>query len=65
MNCETHPVDPDRCAPTSVCAIRHVWQALQIRIDTFLGGVTIADLLKDEAAAGPELVSLTPSSLSA
>jgi Rrf2 family protein len=61
MNCDSHPVDADRCAPGSACAIRHVWQALQIRIDTFLGGITIADLLKDESA-GAELVSLSSSS---
>ena len=60
MNCETHPVDADRCAPTSACAIRHVWHALQVRIDTFLAGVTIADLLKDEPAT-PELVTLSAS----
>ena len=64
MNCETHPVDADRCAPGSACAIRHVWQALQIRIDTFLGGITIADLLQEEPATA-ELVSLSSSSASA
>jgi Rrf2 family transcriptional regulator, iron-sulfur cluster assembly transcription factor len=58
MNCESHPVDVDRCAPGSSCAIRHVWQALQLRIDGFLGGITLADLLKDEAPS-PELVPLS------
>jgi Rrf2 family protein len=65
MNCESHQVDPDRCAPTSSCAIRPVWVALQRRIDDFLGGVTLQDLLRDETPAsspGPELVSLTTGS---
>jgi len=57
MNCESHPVDADRCAPSSSCAIRPVWQALQRRIDDFLGSVTLTDLLREEP--GPELVSLT------
>ncbi len=59
MNCESHPVDAERCAPGSACAIRPVWQTLQRRIDDFLGSVTLADLLKDERAPGPEFVSLT------
>ncbi len=64
MNCKTHPVDADRCAPGSACAIRHVWHALQLRIDTFLGGITLADLLKD-AAPILELVPLSSSSITA
>ncbi len=47
MNCETHPVDGDRCAPGSACVIRPVWVALQQRIDDFLSSVTLADLLRD------------------
>ncbi|MSR03452.1 MAG: Rrf2 family transcriptional regulator [Gemmatimonadetes bacterium] len=61
MNCESHPVDAERCAPGSACAIRPVWQALQRRIDDFLGSVTLADLLKDERATAPEFVTLTSS----
>lgn len=58
MNCENHPVDADRCSPGTQCVIRPVWQALQRRIDDFLAGVTLADLLKDEP--GQDLVSLAP-----
>lgn len=54
MNCETHPVDSDRCAPGSACVIRPVWVALQQRIDDFLSSVTLADLLGDV----PQLVPL-------
>jgi Rrf2 family protein len=57
MNCESHPVDGDRCAPSSSCAIRPVWQTLQRRIDDFLGSVSLADLLRDEP--GPELVPIS------
>lgn len=49
LNCESHPVDPDRCAPSASCAIRPVWVSLQKRIDQFLDSVTVADLLQEEA----------------
>lgn len=61
MNCESHPVDAERCAPGSSCAIRPVWQTLQRRIDDFLGSVSLADLLRDERGAAPEFVTLTSS----
>ncbi|MFN0179325.1 MAG: RrF2 family transcriptional regulator [Gemmatimonadales bacterium] len=57
MNCDTHPVDAERCAPGTTCTIKPVWHALQRRIDDFLAGVTLADLLSEEP--GPELVSLS------
>ena len=47
-NCDHHQVDADRCSPSSSCSIRPVWVALQQRVDDFLGGVTLADLLHDE-----------------
>ena len=59
MNCVSHPVDSERCSPGSPCTIRPVWQALQRRIDDFLGSVTLADLLKDERVVSPDLVTLT------
>jgi len=49
LNCEVHPVDEVRCAPTSNCSIRPVWIALQRRIDDLLSSVTLADLLMSEA----------------
>jgi Rrf2 family protein len=49
LNCESHPVDPDRCSPSASCAIRPVWVSLQKRIDQFLDSVTVADLLQEEA----------------
>ena len=61
MNCESHPVDAERCSPGSSCTIRPVWQGLQRRIDDFLGSVNLADLLKDERPALPEFVTLTSS----
>lgn len=49
LNCESHPVDPDRCGPAASCAIRPVWVSLQKRIDQFLDSVTVADLLQEES----------------
>jgi Rrf2 family protein len=49
LNCESHPVDPDRCGSSASCAIRPVWVSLQKRIDQFLDSVTVADLLQEEA----------------
>lgn len=58
VNCATHPVDADRCNPASACSIRPVWHALQRRVDEFLSGITLADLLKEQPV---ELVPLTTS----
>ena len=60
MNCTTHPVDAERCDPSSSCSIRPVWYALQRRVDEFLSGITLADLIREQSPA-PELVSLTSS----
>lgn len=57
VNCDTRPVDPDRCHPAAGCTIRPVWHALQQRVDRFLDSVTVADLLKEESAV-QELVTL-------
>jgi len=57
LNCETHPVNEERCDPAGSCSIRPVWHALQRRIDDLLVSVTLADLLKDESEVH-ELVEL-------
>ena len=54
VNCETHPVDAERCSPGSTCSIRPVWHALQQRVDELLGGISLADLMKEE----PQVVEL-------
>ncbi len=54
INCETHPVDAERCSPGSTCSIRPVWQALQQRVDELLAGISLADLMKEE----PRVVEL-------
>lgn len=56
-NCEHHKVDGIRCDPGSVCAIRPVWKELQRRIDGYLHGVSIADMLNSETTR-QELVTL-------
>ncbi|MEE8061129.1 MAG: Rrf2 family transcriptional regulator [Gemmatimonadales bacterium] len=57
INCQVHPVDPDRCNPSTACSIRPVWAALQQQIDEFLSGITLADLMKREARV-QELVGI-------
>jgi Rrf2 family protein len=57
VNCASHPVDADRCAPGSQCSIRPVWVALQQRVDDLLGGISLADLMKQEPQV-QELVSI-------
>lgn len=59
MNCATHPVDAERCAPNATCSIRPVWQALQQRVDDLLASISLADLMKHETQV-QELVSITP-----
>ena len=60
VNCDSHQVDGERCAAEAPCSIRPIWFALQHRIDDFLAGVSLADLLRDEAQV-QELVTLTSS----
>jgi Rrf2 family protein len=57
LNCDAHPVDAERCAPGSTCSIRPVWLALQQRVDDLLEGISVADLLQEEAQVH-ELVSI-------
>lgn len=59
VNCHSHPVDDDRCSPRTACSIRPVWEELQQRIDSFLSGITLADLMNQEPHV-EELVSLNP-----
>ncbi len=60
LNCTSHPVDAERCDPSSTCSIRPVFHALQHRVDQFLSGITLADLLR-ERPAEPVLVPLRSS----
>jgi Rrf2 family transcriptional regulator, iron-sulfur cluster assembly transcription factor len=57
VNCASHPVDADRCAPGAQCSIRQVWVALQQRVDDLLGGISLADLMRQEPQV-QELVSI-------
>ena len=56
INCESHPVDAERCSAGTACSIRPVWQTLQVRIDEVLSSVTVADLLREQPQ---ELVTLS------
>ena len=60
MNCETHPVDSERCAINASCSIRPVWLELQRRVDSLLESITLADLLKQENEV-QEIIALTSS----
>ena len=55
VNCEVRPVDAERCRPGADCSIRPVWRALQERVDEFLSGVSLADLLAEEAVVAEML----------
>lgn len=48
INCETHPVDAERCGSGGACSIRPVWVALQQRVDDLLSSITLSDLMKQE-----------------
>ena len=61
INCETHPVDAERCSPDSTCSIRPVWHALQQRVDDLLAGISLADLMKEETQV-QELVGISSAS---
>ena len=58
VNCASHPVDAERCDPGGACSIRPVWHALQRRVDDLLTGISVADLMKEEARV-QELVTIT------
>src|SRR6266511_4438456 len=49
VNCDLHPVDPSRCSPDASCSIRPVWRLLERRINDLLSGITLADLMHQEA----------------
>jgi Rrf2 family protein len=49
VNCDLHPVDPARCSPDASCSIRPVWRMLERRINELLSGITLADLMHQEA----------------
>jgi Rrf2 family protein len=61
VNCASHPVDAERCSPDSTCSIRPVWHALQQRVDDLLAGISLADLMKEEAQV-QELVGISSAS---
>ncbi len=48
VNCDLHPVDPQRCSPEASCSIRPVWRMLEQRINDLLAGISLADLTHDE-----------------
>jgi len=58
VNCASHPVDAERCSTGSTCSIRPVWHALQQRVDDLLAGISLADLMKEEAQV-QELVGIS------
>ena len=60
VNCQTHPVNDDRCNPAASCSIRPLWTELKHRIDSFLSSVTLADLMKQESSV-EELVEIAHS----
>ena len=49
VNCDLHPVDAERCSPGTSCSIRPVWRLLERRVNELLEGITLADVMRDEA----------------
>ncbi len=49
VNCDCHPVHASRCGPDAGCTLRPVWRVLAQRINAVLSGISLADLLHDEA----------------
>ncbi len=49
VNCDVRPLDEARCCEESECSVRPVWMELRNRVDEFLGGVSLADLVRPEA----------------
>jgi Rrf2 family protein len=49
VNCDSHPVDAERCSPGSTCSIRPVWHALQQRVDELLASISLPDLMQQVA----------------
>ena len=49
LHCVSHPVETERCADSSGCSIRPVWQLLQRKIDDVLASVLLSDLLAEES----------------
>ena len=46
-------------SPGGACSIRPVWHALQQRVDDLLSGISLSDLMKQEAEVH-ELVTIQP-----
>src|SRR4029078_4645660 len=49
VNCDSHPVDAERCSPGSTCSIPPVWHALQPRGEELLASITLAHLMNAHA----------------
>lgn len=58
VNCETHPVEDERCAEDHDCSIRPVWRALKERIDGLLAEIRLSDLVEQGEAAVEEYVEI-------
>lgn len=59
INCDTHPIGPERCAESHDCSIRPVWHALKRRIDELLEEIRLADLVREDEARVQELIDIT------
>jgi len=57
VNCDAYRISAERCGREGRCSIRPVWRALQQRVDEFLQGVSLADLLAEEAGVEEMLIA--------
>src|SRR5688500_3268374 len=59
IDCDSHPIAAERCSAGGACSIRPVWPALQPRVADLRSGISISDLMKQEADVH-ELVTIQP-----
>jgi Rrf2 family protein len=58
--CDCHPGARRRCVRTGDCSLRALWRRVQGALRDALGGVSLADLSRDEQAMGAWLATRPP-----
>src|SRR5918992_4577018 len=48
VNCDLHPVNPQRCSSDAACSLRPVWRMLERRLHELVAGLSVADFSHPE-----------------